>query len=76
MARYLKRGMDANAIKAADARVRETVEGILAEVEAGRDQAVRALSERFDGWSPARSSAHSASCASASSTTSSSRRRR
>src|SRR6516225_1657185 len=53
MARYLKRGMDANAIKAADARVRETVEGILAEVEAGRDQAVRALSERFDGWSPA-----------------------
>ena len=53
MARYLKRGMDASAIKAADARVRETVEGILAEVEAGRDQAVRALSERFDGWSPA-----------------------
>jgi sulfopropanediol 3-dehydrogenase len=53
MARYLKRGMDASAIKAADARVRETVEGILAEVEAGRDRAVRALSERFDGWSPA-----------------------
>ena len=53
MARYLKRGMDANAIKAADARVRETVEGILAEVESGRDGAVRALSQRFDGWSPA-----------------------
>ena len=29
MPRYLKRGMDASAIKAADAKVRETVEGIL-----------------------------------------------
>src|SRR5689334_17995563 len=52
MARYLKRGMDASAIKAADAKVRETVESILAEVEARRDAAVRALSQRFDGWSP------------------------
>ena len=52
MARYLKRGMDASAIKAADAKVRETVEGILAEVEAGRDAAVRALSKKFDRWSP------------------------
>src|SRR5262245_9745515 len=31
MARYLKRGMDAGAIKAADAQVRQTVEQILAE---------------------------------------------
>ena len=30
MARHLKRGMDASAIKAADAKVRETVETILA----------------------------------------------
>ena len=52
MARYLKRGMDASAIKAADAKVRETVESILAEVEARRDAAVRELSQRFDGWSP------------------------
>src|SRR5438445_1077171 len=52
MARYLKRGMDASAIKAADAKVRETVEGIIAEVEAGRDAAVRALSRKFDNWSP------------------------
>src|SRR5256714_10471104 len=52
MARYLKRGMDASAIKAADAKVRETVENILAEVEARRDAAVRELSQRFDGWSP------------------------
>src|SRR5437660_1087081 len=52
MARYLKRGMDASAIKAADAKVRETVENILAEVEARRDAAVRDLSQKFDGWSP------------------------
>jgi sulfopropanediol 3-dehydrogenase len=53
MARYLKRGMDASAIKAADVKVRETVEGILAEIEAHRDAAVRSLSEKFDHWSPA-----------------------
>jgi sulfopropanediol 3-dehydrogenase len=53
MARYLKRGMDASAIKAADAKVRATVEGILAEIEAGGDAAVRSLSQRFDNWSPA-----------------------
>ncbi|MFZ0841320.1 MAG: histidinol dehydrogenase, partial [Xanthobacteraceae bacterium] len=53
MARWLKRGMDASAIKAADAKVRGTVEQILADVEARRDVAVRELSERFDKWSPA-----------------------
>ena len=53
MAHYLKRGMDASAIKAADAKVRETVEKILADVEARRDAAVRELSQKFDGWSPA-----------------------
>ena len=52
MARYLKRGMDAGAIKAADAQVRATVESILAEVESRRDAAVRELSEKFDKWSP------------------------
>ncbi|HZT46456.1 MAG TPA: histidinol dehydrogenase, partial [Hyphomicrobiaceae bacterium] len=52
MARHLKRGMDAGAVKAADAQVRQTVEGILADVEARRDVAVRELSERFDKWSP------------------------
>src|SRR5215475_2858156 len=45
IARYLKRGMDASAIKAADAKVRETVEKILAEVEARRDAAVRELAD-------------------------------
>src|ERR1700754_538432 len=53
MPRWLKRGMDASAIKAADAKVRETVEGILADVEARRDAAVRELSQKFDNWSPA-----------------------
>ena len=52
MPRYLKRGMDASAIKAADAKVRETVEGILAEVEARKDAAIRDLSQKFDNWSP------------------------
>jgi sulfopropanediol 3-dehydrogenase len=52
MPRWLKRGMDASAIKAADAKVRETVENILAAVEARKDAAVRELSERFDKWSP------------------------
>ena len=56
MPRFLKRGMDAGAIKAADAKVRETVEGILGEVETRSDAAVRELSEKFDKWSPARTS--------------------
>ncbi len=53
MAQYLKRGMDASAVKAADAKVRETVEAILADVEARGDAAVRALSQKFDNWAPA-----------------------
>ncbi len=52
MPRYLKRGMDASAIKAADAKVRETVESILAQVEERKDAAIRELSEKFDKWSP------------------------
>jgi sulfopropanediol 3-dehydrogenase len=52
MARFLKRGMDASAIKAADAKVRETVEGILAQVEEKKDAAIRDLSKKFDGWEP------------------------
>jgi sulfopropanediol 3-dehydrogenase len=53
MPRYLKRGMDASAIKAADAKVRETVETILADIEARKDAAVADLSKKFDNWSPA-----------------------
>ncbi len=52
MARYLKRGMDAAAVKAADAKVRETVEQILAQVDEKKDTAIRELSEKFDKWSP------------------------
>jgi len=53
MPEYLKRGLDASAIKAADAKVRETVETILADVEARGDAAVRELSQKFDNWAPA-----------------------
>src|SRR5580700_8381460 len=52
MPRHLKRGMDASAVKAADAKVRETVEAILADVEARGDTAVRELSQKFDNWAP------------------------
>ncbi len=52
MARHLKRGLDVSEVKAADAKVRETVETILADIEARGDAAVRALSEKFDNWSP------------------------
>ena len=52
MPRFLKRGMDASAIKAADAKVRETVEGILAQVEDKKDAAIRELSKQFDNWEP------------------------
>src|SRR5436309_7542043 len=52
MARYLKRGMDASAIKAADAKVRQTVEEILTDIDARKDTAVRDLSQKFDNWSP------------------------
>jgi sulfopropanediol 3-dehydrogenase len=52
MARWLKRGMDAGAIKAADAAVRNTVEGILAQVEEKKDTAIRELSKKFDNLEP------------------------
>jgi sulfopropanediol 3-dehydrogenase len=53
MPRHLKRGMDAGAIKAADAKVRETVESILADIDARKDAAVKDLSKKFDNWAPA-----------------------
>ena len=52
MSHHLKRGMDAGTIKAADAKVRETVETILAQVEEHKDQAIRDLSKKFDNWEP------------------------
>jgi sulfopropanediol 3-dehydrogenase len=53
MARYVKRGMDVSAIKAADLKVRETVESILGDIDARGDTAIREFSEKFDKWSPA-----------------------
>jgi len=50
MARWLKTGADVTAVANADRAVRETVEGILADVAARGDAAVRELSVKFDGW--------------------------
>ena len=52
MARWLKRGKDAQARKEADDKVRATVETILADVEARGDDAVRDLSQKFDNYAP------------------------
>jgi sulfopropanediol 3-dehydrogenase len=52
MARHLKTARSASERADADAKVRATVEGILAEIETGGDAAVRRYSERFDRWSP------------------------
>jgi sulfopropanediol 3-dehydrogenase len=51
--RYLKRGKDAAALAAADAKVRATVEGILKDIEQRGDDAVRECSRKFDQWDPA-----------------------
>jgi len=50
MARWLKRGRDADAIAEDDARIRATVEGILADIAQRGDAAVRELSVKFDRW--------------------------
>ena len=50
MARFLKRGRDADAVAEDDAKVRATVEGSLADIKARGDAAVRELSIRFDKW--------------------------
>jgi len=52
MPRFLKRGLSADAVEAADAKVRATVEGILADVKARGDAAIRDLSKQFDNWEP------------------------
>jgi sulfopropanediol 3-dehydrogenase len=46
----LKRGATAESKAAANRQVRDTVETILADIEARGDAAVRDLSIRFDGW--------------------------
>ncbi|MPT23117.1 MAG: xanthine dehydrogenase small subunit, partial [Starkeya sp.] len=49
---YLKRGKPADERSQDDRKVRETVETILADIEARGDAAVRELSEKFDRYSP------------------------
>ncbi|MFT0891478.1 histidinol dehydrogenase [Pseudochelatococcus sp. G4_1912] len=50
--KYLKTGQDAATIAANDTTVKNTVEGILADITARGDVAVRELSERFDNYRP------------------------
>jgi sulfopropanediol 3-dehydrogenase len=52
MATYLKRRIDQTVTDAIDAKVRQTVEGIMADVKARGDTAIRELSAQFDKWSP------------------------
>ena len=50
MARWLKQGLPEEEKRAQDAKVRETVETILTDIERRGDEAVRELSIRFDDW--------------------------
>jgi sulfopropanediol 3-dehydrogenase len=50
MPNYLKRGRDIKLRAEDDAQVRATVEGILSDIEARGDDAVRELSVKFDQW--------------------------
>ncbi len=52
MAEHLKQRIGEAETRAADAKVRETVETILADIEARGMDAVRELSKKFDDWSP------------------------
>ena len=52
MATYLKTGISQEQAAQNSAQVRDTVEGILADIQARGDAAVRELSEKFDTWSP------------------------
>ena len=50
MPQHLKHGISAAAAALHDASVRTTVEGLLADIEARGDTAVREMSARFDRW--------------------------
>ncbi len=49
---YLKRGKSDADVAEADAKVRATVESILADIDKRGDTAVRELAEKFDGHAP------------------------
>lgn len=53
MIRYLKRGKDAATLAEADAKVRQTVESIIKDIESRGDAAVHEYSRKFDNWDPA-----------------------
>jgi sulfopropanediol 3-dehydrogenase len=50
MARHLKRSIDIAEKDAADLKVRQIVEGLLADIEKRGDEAVREMSIKFDKW--------------------------
>lgn len=52
--RYIKRGKTSEEIAEADAKVQDTVRGILADIRARKDSATRELSAKFDNWTPPR----------------------
>src|SRR5215470_2374147 len=52
MPRHIKAAALAGRQEEADAKIRSTVETIIADVAKRGDEAVRELSERFDKWSP------------------------
>ncbi|MES3001475.1 MAG: histidinol dehydrogenase [Pseudomonadota bacterium] len=52
MITYLKRGKDAQSRVDSDAAVRSTVEGLIKDIEARGDEAVRECSRKFDNWDP------------------------
>src|ERR1700746_1380879 len=54
MSRHIKRAALAGQQEEADAKIRNTVETIIADVAKRGDAAVREMSERFDKWSPPR----------------------
>lgn len=51
--KYLKSGVESEVAADNADKVRKTVEQIIADIENRGDVAVRELSEKFDGWSPA-----------------------
>jgi len=52
MAKIIKEGITEAESLAVDAKVRQVVEGILTDIQARGDEAVRELSVKFDNWNP------------------------
>ncbi|SMB81918.1 histidinol dehydrogenase [Deinococcus hopiensis] len=52
MARILKSGMNADTQLSINENVQQTVRGIIADVRERGDEALRAYSQKFDGWNP------------------------